>query len=1156
MSDRPIFYDAKGRRRRHATSVGALIAAVTGTLFVVSLLSIGFWTVLPGVKPVVERPNRPGLVGERVREAKLTSFDLMKKRKLLRQEIQATLNRKKANRGITPGRPVIAAFYSPAQETGLFSLRAHAGKITHLMPEWLHLLPSGSDIDLRDFDPAVTPHNADVLSITEKNDIQVFPILNNYMDEDFRREPVAKLLRSGDLQSKLITRLTDWLLTNKFEGVNIDFESLDEGDYALLPQFLGKLQKELHRSNLQLSVDLEVSQIPKAAEVAANSDLVVLMNYDEHDQSSEPGPIASIDWYTHNIDAALNAIPAEKLIVGMGNYAYDWTKGGGEAESISYQNAVMLAEDARDDLKPEDRVKFEQESYNSHFSYEDDEGKEHEVWLEDALSGYDQWAIANDAGVRGGALWVLGLEDPSIWTFFDSTKTTLPKPDVLRNVTFPYEINFLGQGEVLTVPKQYSQSKPGYRTITVDPENGLVDAAAYKVYPTSLVIQRSGLRKKQLALTFDDGPSAGFSSQILDELKDLDVKATFFLIGENCVRYPSLVRRMYDDGHELGNHSFTHPNLGAVKDWRVRLEIDATQRAIQSITGHSTYLFRPPYNADAEPTTGEEVKPVTIGASLGYYTIGELIDPQDWNLTEATEGGGVRKRTSEEIANTIIEEAEKGEGNVILLHDGGGDRSLTVRALRIAVPKLKAAGFQFVTVSQLMGVSRDQVMPVVSAGNLPILVGIDKIVFNSVYWIETILVVAFVTAIILGILRILFITPLALIARRRPVPIIAGPDLSVAVIIAAFNEEKVVVRTVYSVLQSDYKNLQVVVVDDGSTDDTYNVAAKAFEPYANVSVIQQENAGKAEALTNGMSHARADVYVYLDADTLLAPTAISKLVTHFGNPKVGAVAGNVKVGNRINMLTSLQAVEYISSQNLDRRAYALMNAVTVVPGAIGAWRREAVESAGGYTSDTLAEDMDLTWRVRLSGWKIENESEAVALTEAPDHLRVFFRQRFRWAFGTLQCLWKHRRAVGRFGWFGCVVVPALWVYQVLMQAFAPLVDLQLLWSIGVFLSAFSTKSVFTRDWTPIADASQNLAVVGSMYALFFVVELVGALIAFQMDKERKSLLWYLFFQRFFYRQVMYAVIWKSLWTAVRGMRTGWGKIERKGTVGLQTSERT
>ena len=151
----------------------------------------------------------------------------------------------------------------------------------------------------------------------------------------------------------------------------------------------------------------------------------------------------------------------------------------------------------------------------------------------------------------------------------------------------------------------------------------------------------------------------------------------------------------------------------------------------------------------------------------------------------------------------------------------------------------------------------------------------------------------------------------------------------------------------------------------------------------------------------------------------------------------------MKVGNRVNILTRWQSLEYITSQNLDRRAYAYLNAMTVVPGAVGAWRKSAVVAAGGYLRDTMAEDMELTYRLRRDGWRITADPETVGCTEAPATLRMFFRQRFRWTYGTLQCLWKHRGALFRYGWFGWVAIPAVWLFQVFFQALGPLVDLKL-----------------------------------------------------------------------------------------------------------------
>jgi cellulose synthase/poly-beta-1,6-N-acetylglucosamine synthase-like glycosyltransferase len=353
-----------------------------------------------------------------------------------------------------------------------------------------------------------------------------------------------------------------------------------------------------------------------------------------------------------------------------------------------------------------------------------------------------------------------------------------------------------------------------------------------------------------------------------------------------------------------------------------------------------------------------------------------------------------------------------------------------------------------------------------------------------------------------------------------------------------------------SVLESDYADFEIVVVDDGSGDGTGDAVEEAYGWHPRVRLLRQPNGGKASALNHAVAEATGEVLVCFDADTQIAPDTIGQLVRHFGDRRIAAVAGNVKVGNRVNLLTRWQSSEYINSQNLDRRVYALLNAVTVVPGAVGAWRREALLQVGGYIGDTLAEDMDLTFRLRRAGWKIDTDSEALGWTEAPDSLRALFHQRFRWAFGTLQCLWKHKGALGRYGFFGWLALPVLWVFQVVFQLLAPLVDLQMLYALYNFASSWRMSRGMTQDWQPMPGATHMLLSTGFFYALFFVVELLVALVAFRLDREKIADLKWLFLQRFVYRQLMYAVLWKAVTQALRGGRSGWGKLVRKGTVSV------
>ncbi|MFZ1325495.1 MAG: glycosyltransferase family 2 protein, partial [Candidatus Contendobacter sp.] len=289
-----------------------------------------------------------------------------------------------------------------------------------------------------------------------------------------------------------------------------------------------------------------------------------------------------------------------------------------------------------------------------------------------------------------------------------------------------------------------------------------------------------------------------------------------------------------------------------------------------------------------------------------------------------------------------------------------------------------------------------------------------------------------------------------------------------------------------------------------------------------------------------------DLIVALDADTVFTRDTIHKLVRHFANPRIGAVAGNAKVGNRISLLTRWQALEYITSQNLDRRAFDVLNCITVVPGAVGAWRRELIVQAGGFTHLTLAEDADLTMEIRRLGYAIVYEDAAVALTEAPDTVRGFIRQRYRWMYGTLQAAWKHRDVLfrPRHGALGFVALPNIFIFQVFFPLISPVMDLLLLWTLGsAALSYWQHPAEFSAD---------ALWRVLFYYALFVTVDYLAAILAFALERQESwSLLVWLFWQRFFYRQLMYYVAIKSALTSLRGVLVGWGKLERKATVSAQ-----
>jgi cellulose synthase/poly-beta-1,6-N-acetylglucosamine synthase-like glycosyltransferase/spore germination protein YaaH len=1108
---------------------------------------------MPGLTSELKRTLRRAVRLPR-HQSRLQQFIALRARdKLLGQLAnEQQIRSKKAALPPVTGGGIVAAFYAPWQETGLHSLHANASHMTHLLPAWVHLKKDGSGLDFRDWDPETVPHNIEVLKVAHDNNLNVIPIFSNAQQSDFDPKRVHIFLTNPFIQRRVILQLENWILTNHFQGINIDFENLDPADYPLLIPFLQRLKTEFAPRHLIVSADLEAPKPLNWRAVSAVCDFVVVMAYDEHSSTSKPGPISSINWFRQVLLRAVTNIPREKLVLGLANYAYDWQENRDWADPLTYQGALVLASRYHPGETPDKIVDFDDQALNPTFFYVDDEGIEHEVWMLDAITAANEWMVAQQYGPRGVAIWVLGSTDPSIFEFLRRDRLAFkPNRAVLRKINFSYDVEFVGDGEIARVA---ALPKAGSRDMEIDPKTGLFLDEVYHSFPTSYVIQRSGYNPDLIALTIDDGPASPYTGQMLDELKKLNVKATFFLIGQNADRYPGLVRRIWNEGHEIGNHSYTHPNIGAIPPIRAEFELNATQRVFQSLLHRSTLLFRPPYNADAEPNAAEEVQPIVLASEMNYITVLEFLDPQDWKTEERTESGTIRKRSAKEMLDVVLQQVETEKGSCILLHDGGGDRTETVKLIPLLVDALHKRNKKFVTVSALVNATREDVNPRVTNSDTWMLAS-DRIVFEALYLFEVFLTIAFISAIILGALRVFFITILALVARwkeKRHPPFDETFNPPVTVVIAAYNEAMVINRTLEAVLANSYAGeLDVIVVDDGSADETSGEVMRAYGDDPRVQLMRQENAGKAAALNRGIAIATGEIIIALDADTLFLPDTISKLVRRFADPLVGTVAGNVKVGNRINPLTYWQAIEYVTSQNLDRRAYSVLNSVSVVPGAVGAWRREAIVQAGGYTSDTMAEDMDLTWRVRRIGWRVDTETDAIGYTEAPDSFKSLYKQRFRWAFGTLQCLWKHRRALGRYGWFGRLMMPSLWLFQIVYQALSPLVDLQILWTIGTTIDA-SFRHNLTQDWQPLPRAAGELYFVALMYAFFFVIELIGSAVAFKLDREDPKMLVWLFWQRFLYRQLMYAVLLKSIKTAISGIRAGWGKLERKGTVELVT----
>jgi cellulose synthase/poly-beta-1,6-N-acetylglucosamine synthase-like glycosyltransferase/peptidoglycan/xylan/chitin deacetylase (PgdA/CDA1 family) len=657
------------------------------------------------------------------------------------------------------------------------------------------------------------------------------------------------------------------------------------------------------------------------------------------------------------------------------------------------------------------------------------------------------------------------------------------------------------------------------------------------------------LPPKTIAITFDDGPDPRWSPPILRVLRRHKVNATFFVVGSRVAQNPGLVREMVAAGDEIGIHTFTHPEMSQLSGYRRQVEISQTQSAIAGAAGVKTALLRFPYSSSASAVDNTYWPLIKEAGGLGYLTVMTDTDSDDWQP-----GLSVKQI----VRNSI---PKKDRGAVLLMHDAGGDRARTVSALDHMIPSLQKRGYRFVTVSQGLSMALNTPVNATSAAGTtsatsaaaggattpPDVAGNDpargseqfrgKALVWSVgiaTWSLKALGVLFVLVGVLTLLRtvLMFVFAGRHARRRRSRSWSWGPPVTgpVSVIVPAYNEKEGIEAAVRSLALGDHPGgIEVVVVDDGSSDNTADLARGLNLP--NVRVVTVPNGGKSTALNVGVAHARHDLIVMVDGDTVFEPDSLRHLVQPFADPEVGAVAGNVKVGNRSNMVARWQHIEYVIGFNLDRRMYDLLHCMPTVPGAIGAFRREALREAGGMSDDTLAEDTDLTMALARNGWHVVYEERARAWTEAPVTLSQLWKQRYRWSYGTMQAMWKHRHAVverGTSGRFGRRGLPFLALFQVALPLFAPLFDILSVYGLFFF---------------------NTLATVAAWSAML-LIQFVTAVVAFRLDKEKLRALWALPLQQFVYRQMMYLVIIQSTVTAVSGTRLRWHKLHRTGQAAI------
>src|SRR5580658_6602418 len=715
-----VFYDplqARWRRIRRFVDAIALVFSFLAIFFIYSALQS---EPLPDLSWLTQKKPSHALKADEKTKAR-------EKRRLA--TLARTGHRHPAHKApsqltLNSEQGVRAAFYVSWDAASFSSLREYARQIDLLFPTWLQVL--SADGHLQAVDPETnamfdviqgqTVHHVDdkVMPFlkAEDTEMEVFPVVQNFDGIDFV-PGIVDFLNNPKARANFRRQIALFLATDHYRGLMIDFESFPKKGQPGYVALLNELSSDLHANGMKVYVSVQVrNEDFDYKAISAAVDGVVIMNYDEHFPGGTPGSVASQDWFVDNLDSAIEEIPKQKLICAIGNYGYDWVEKPengklptGEADkSVSVQEAWIGARDSEED------VDFDGDALNPHFSYKDDDNFRHDVWFLDAVTALNEMRAAQTVGIQTFALWRLGSEDRSLWRVWDMPGDA-GATDKLKDVPPGADVDMEGQGEILRIEDPPAH---GTRDLTIDANSKLITDEVFQNLPEPYRVGRYGYSPNKVALTFDDGPDPQWTPKILDVLKAKHATATFFLIGIQTDKFSGIAKRIYNEGNTIGNHTFTHPDVSNISDGYMKVELNLTERLFASLMGVRVTLMRPPYAIDEEPDTADQVRPLEIPQEMGYITVGNRIDPNDWNVYDPTEAHG--KRTAEEISSYVLAHLPPCKpddlrcGNIVLLHDGGGDRSETVRALPMIIDGIRARGYEVAPVYELLNKTRADVM--------------------------------------------------------------------------------------------------------------------------------------------------------------------------------------------------------------------------------------------------------------------------------------------------------------------------------------------------------------------------------------------------------------------------------------------------------------
>ena len=1107
--EKSVFADPRGIRRRVlqvAVVCGSLLLVVASAYFVWGLLVGPKLNLPPAVRDFQARMKARPSSKAPPRDAK----DDWRRIHSARQDHGVNQGAARATHPRQSG--IVLGYVSPWDPASTLSLERHVEDLTHVASDWFTI--KGVEAALGE-EPS-----GKVRLLCVRNGLAFLPILRNLDGEKWQPEAIETLANADDQERNAFLDHLMNRLPPGSKGLLLEWAQLDPAQKDQTSRLIRSMAERLHAGGKELWFSVPTGNDFDAFDmevIAGCADRMVAALYDENSEPGDPGPIASSDWFQGWLKTMMVYGDPDQWVVGLGVYGYDWRRKNGDSPPQQIGFADIMARASQAGVDPST---VEASEDTPHFNYLEgtEEDQEHEVWFLDAVTFANERRMIAPYHPGGVALYPLGSEDPAVWSLLRKEATPAPDPKLLSDLaplSLEKQIASTGVGDFLTVGEE---SRPGARNVRRLPSGDIVEKYLKFPIPESIVRQGDPGEHK-VALTFDDGPDPKWTPKILQILKEKKAPAAFFVLGTQAQHYPDLLERIAREGHEIGNHTYSHENLAEEGDHQIELELNATTRLIEAITGRSTAYFRPPYNSDGTPAQPDELRALRVARDLGYLTVTQSIDPDDWE-----------KPGADAILRRVKSQRASG-GSVILLHDAGGDRAETAEALPAIIDYLRERGDTIVPLSEIINLPRDMVMPPLREEDQPLSTRYVYGGFAFLRVLETTVWTLLVVVTVLALMRVLFHLGCAILQKKRAKTVSATGPLptplhpAVSVLLAAYNEEKVIASTIAHLLDSGYPSaLEIIVVDDGSTDGTASVVEGIAATEPRVRFFRQANGGKPSALRRALAQASQDTIVMIDADTMVSHDGIRELVEPLSDPSVGAVCGYIRVGNTKGWLGKFQDLEYATAFEIDRRAQDYLGCIVVAPGALSAFRGKALLEAGPITNDTLAEDTDLTLQLHRLGWKVAFAPAAIADTEAPESVKALLSQRFRWAFGTLQCLWKHgdRTFAPGSGWLGWFALPSIWVFQMAVVAVTPVLDLVVLWSLWL---------------------GRGIA-IWPYFLASLLLDAALAVAALALARRDLRDAWLSIPMRLLYRPLLGYVVWKCILKALGGSWVRWSKLER------------